>query len=267
MMTKPMCGAYPDALFCKTYGIVGRWLFNEKGTRINDCCRNFGKGAISGSVWTGSKMGGGLRFDGTDDYIAVSNWQRHIDYNKPFSISIWVTFSAVAASYCSLIGVTDGGGYDAFEIRKSNSHRIEFVFWTSGGGANGYNWGSDVQSFVVGKQYNVTVTYNGTGNSTAAKIYLNGVSVYPGIIVNNFGDLVESLYTSGNLTSKDLWFGRRNYSTGDMPFPGTIDQIIIANRVWTQSDVNKFYRNPWCCLISSTQFQSESSQMAAMGAD
>lgn len=264
-----MCGAYPDALFCKTYGIVGLWLFNEKGSKIIDVCRNFNTGAISGAAWTASKMGGGLRFDGSDDYANIGRTiQHYADYNKPFSIAVWFnmhTFSG-AGTY-SLMGAVHqvGGVYDQFELNVA-SDKIRAIFLNVGAGSDGWIW--DTTSTIggaVGKQFCVVWTYDGLNASTSPKMYINGIN-YAVTVTTNAGIITQSMWQAARL-DKDIWVGRRNFSTGDQPFPGTIDQMIISNRVWTQSDVTKFYRNPWCGLISSTQLQSESSQMAVMGAD
>lgn len=253
-LIKPKPGIQLNRAHPLAQGLEAYWPMNEgSGTVTRDVVggkpgtlTNFALAGSSTSGWTGTRMGGGLRFDGTDDYVNIgTDYQKYIKYDKSFSVSIWFTFSAVAASYYSLIGaVRDTGGYDSFEIRKSSSHRIEFLLWTyaGGGNTNGYNWGSDVQTFIVGKLYNVTVTYNGTGTSTAGNIYINGNSVYSGTIVNNFGDLTSSF--SAQLDGIDLWIGRRNYTSPDMPFPGVIDSVRFYNRVLNQSEIQILMTNP-----------------------
>lgn len=272
MIHKPICGAYPDALFCKQHGIVGRWLFNERGSKIIDVCRNFNTGAISGAAWVGSKMGGGLRFDGSDDYANIGRThQRYIDYNKAFTISFHFTFNTYSSTthhcFAGQIRHKGSGTYDDLTIRINPSDQIEFWLFSSPVNAtqDGYTYISSAISVVTGKPYHLVCTYNGGNTTTSGNIYLDGKSIYSS--TTDYSAITQSIYQTGLLLEQDLWIGRRNWTTPDMPFPGIIDQVIIANRAWTLDEISKFNKNPWCGLISSTQFTSEYSQMAALGAD
>ncbi|MFZ7154013.1 MAG: LamG domain-containing protein [Bacteroidota bacterium] len=263
MMTKPMCGAYPDPLHCNSMGIVGRWLFNERGSRVVDVCRNFDAGAISGASWTGSKMGGGLRFDGSDDYVNIgTRGERYIDYNKPFTISAWLTFHTYAStSYHAVLGHVSQRGttYSDIEIRINPNDQWEFVF-TQAPATNtqdGFHWIWAATVPVVGALYNLVFTYDGLNNyNNSVKFYLNGIS-QGASSGGNFGAITQSMYQSGFLQSHPLWVGRRNFGGGDMPFPGIIDQVIISNRVWIPDEVKSIYKNPWSGLICSTYEMEE----------
>lgn len=264
-----MCGAYPDPLFCKDYGIVGRWLFNEKGSRLVDVCRNFSTGAISGATWTGSRMGGGLRFDGSDDYVNIGRRiQRYVDYNKPFTITIWYTLHTFSgAGTYSFIGTVNqiGGLYDQFELNiTSDKFRVIMINVLSGN-VDGRIWDSvSTIGHVINKQYCVTWVYDGL-NADSTEFYFNGVFANANLS-SDYGNITRTIWQSGSLADKDLWVGRRNFSTGDQPFPGIIDQIIIANRVWTPDEVKTFYRKPWSGLISSSSYDTAKTHMEVIGA-
>lgn len=255
-----MCGAYPDPLHCNSMGIVGRWLFNERGSRVVDVCRNFDAGAISGASWTGSKMGGGLRFDGSDDFVSIGKRiQLYADYNKPFSIGMWFGFHTYSGSGTySLLGSTHqvGAYFDQFELNIA-SDKIRVILVNVLAANDGRIWDTtSALSLTTGRLYFVLWTYDGLNATSSTKFYFNGVSQAV-TVTANVGDIGQSIWQSARLADKDLWIGRRNYSTGDQPFPGIIDQFIIANRAWTPDEVKRMYQNPWSGLICSTYEMEE----------
>lgn len=260
MMTKPMCGAYPDPLHCNSMGIVGRWLFNERGSRVVDVCRNFDAGAISGATWTGSKSGGGLRFDGSDDYVNIGKRiQRYVDYNKPFSIGAWFTFHTFSGSGTySLFGAAHQhlGFFDQLEL-TINADKVRAILTNVGAGSSdGRIWDTtNSQGMGTSGKYFVAWVYNGLNATNSTAFYFNGQNQAV-TVTTNIGDITQSIWQPSRL-DKDIWVGRRNYSTGDQPFPGIFDQIVIANRIWAADEVKKMYQNPWSGLICSTYEMEE----------
>ena len=73
--------------------LIGYWKFNEgSGTTVEDSSGNGNDGTINGdATWTTGKNGGGLDFDGLDDYVDVGD----IDLTDAFTIAAWIKISSM----------------------------------------------------------------------------------------------------------------------------------------------------------------------------
>lgn len=259
---KPKKGIQYNYAHPLAQGIVSNWAFNEGGGTVIYDIKNrsgtLGNFALAGSAtsgWVGSYFGGGLLFDGSNDYVTIGTFlQQHIDYNIPFSISICFTFYTFSgAGTYSLVAVTEANGafFDQFELNIS-ANKVRAIFIQSPTGTNnGRIWDStDTQGFEINKTYCITWTYDGLNTTTSTKFYKNGV---PHAVTNttNAGDIDRSLWTNAAFSVKDIWVGRRNYSTGDQPFPGVIDSLRVYNRVLGDDEIKTLYGNPYIDWISN----------------
>ncbi|MCF6158468.1 MAG: hypothetical protein E3K32_07820 [wastewater metagenome] len=74
-----------DLVFTVSSGLRISYGFEEEGDEIAiDSSGNYHNGTIKGAVWTTGKTGGGLHFDGIDDYVSVPRIN-----NQQISISAW----------------------------------------------------------------------------------------------------------------------------------------------------------------------------------
>jgi hypothetical protein len=76
-------------------GLVASYSFDEgSGTMLTDSSGNSNDGTINGATWTTGKYGGGLSFDGIDDFIDLGTFDL-TSWNS-MSAFAWVKFDSLA---------------------------------------------------------------------------------------------------------------------------------------------------------------------------
>ncbi|MGC1951708.1 MAG: hypothetical protein WA970_03875, partial [Gammaproteobacteria bacterium] len=91
-----------------TDGLVGYWNLDEGiGTTANDISDNNNTGTLSGAVWSPGKIGQGLEFDGTDDYVDIGNSRENVK-----TISFWAKPDTVISQSILSLGVASGSMVD-----------------------------------------------------------------------------------------------------------------------------------------------------------
>ncbi|MCK4624993.1 MAG: hypothetical protein KAV00_06770, partial [Phycisphaerae bacterium] len=72
-------------------GLIACWKFDEaKGDRLLDTSGNGNHGTIHGATWTKGRVGGGLRFDGVDDYVEVPKSASLNSANEEVTLMCWI---------------------------------------------------------------------------------------------------------------------------------------------------------------------------------
>ena len=74
-----------------TRGLVGYWAFDEgSGTIAYDSSGFANNGTTTnGPSWTNGKVGGGMEFDGTNDYVDVRD-SDSLDITNEITIEFWI---------------------------------------------------------------------------------------------------------------------------------------------------------------------------------
>ncbi len=76
---KPMYGVLLNPYHPLSHGLVGCWLFNEGGGNIvYDLSQHMHHGSINGATWTAENFASALSFDGTNDYVEVSDQKQEL---------------------------------------------------------------------------------------------------------------------------------------------------------------------------------------------
>jgi hypothetical protein len=191
---------------------------------------NMSNPATASSGWTSGKHGGGLAFDGNNDYVTMSP-------------------KALAA--------LKGGEYTISFWAKHNWQNGEFIMDTTNTGEtqrffmslNGGNWAGNQKAISIGENGNtsglgpvnsipatgwsfITVTLSVTGN--AAIGYVNGVQTGTsgnGYVADTFGG-----------TGRTFIIGAR-YDTGTSLYNGKMDDLRIYNRVLSPAEIGNLYKS------------------------
>ncbi len=78
-----------------TNGLVGYWSFDNTkiyGANAYDSSNSFATGTVSGAAKVAGKLGQGLSFNGSSDYVSTVTNQASLDFgvNQDFTIATWV---------------------------------------------------------------------------------------------------------------------------------------------------------------------------------
>jgi len=182
---------------------------------------------------TGGKVNGCLEVDGVDDYsIAVDSNDFSFTNGSndlPFSISIWANGDNLGTG--NLVNKRIYFGDYEYQIFILSSQIVVNLF-SQGGSAN------QLKTRVFGTYnnntwYNIAVTYDGSGNNSGLKIYVNGV------LPTQTLDPVGTYVGMSNTTSP---FTIGSFENGVDDFDGKIDEVHVwKNRELTSAEVLDIY--------------------------
>ncbi|OOP56248.1 MAG: hypothetical protein AYP45_10060 [Candidatus Brocadia carolinensis] len=236
----------------QTYTLSGTWPttapsssnlqayypFNEgSGTVAGDSSGNGNHGRINGGAkWTTGRYGGGLRFDGTNDYVSIPR-----SNHNEVSVCAWFKKNANDKTRNDAIF----GGYknhskvqlrEGIDVRfpSNASNTLQFVLVTQdGSGVRTMRTAQWNLGNSVGRWHHLAGTYSkATGKQ---RLYVNGV------LVNT------QTHPAGNtivpLTKyPDMRIGFSRVNAGY--FKGVIDDARIYSRALTYREVRDVYNNP-----------------------
>jgi archaellum component FlaF (FlaF/FlaG flagellin family) len=210
--------------------LVAYWKFDESsGTTASDSSGNGNTGTLYGGLsstgWrSGSSCisGSCLRFDGTNDYIRITNSQS-LDLQAPFSVEAWVYPTATPSTWNSIIyagGSRTSQPYTEVELSLTSSRQ---VWWcTNNGLARCFNSGTvplNAWSHIVG-----------TWDGTTMRSYINGTQV-------------GTMTLSGTVTeiNNDALIGAGVDVTEPQYFNGIIDELKVFTKALTAAEVQAEY--------------------------
>jgi hypothetical protein len=205
---------------------VGRWDFNEgAGSTVNDISgnNNIGTWSGTGSHWTQGKIGKGGSFNGSDDYVGITD--NDIINPANVTISAWIkyTYRAADAPHRIVSKWWDGTNrsYD-FSVANNLAFQI-----SDDGGSPAGNPSADFTPY-----HDIWTFVTGTYDGTTQKIYINGIekadsTAESGDIFKNNADLI--IGTQPRNASPTTVF--ENY------LDGSIDQVRIYDYARTPAQI------------------------------
>jgi hypothetical protein len=224
-LMKPPFGARLKLDHPLARGLVSAWLFNEgSGNKAYDSSGQGNHGTLTGmndppvatSGWNSGPHGGGLAFDGTDDYIPLGNIPATLS-NCTIIATINPTLSKIFfITSCGPSGTTSG-----LEFRVETTGALRFVK------ANAADIGLGTAGAVANGQFShVAGTYDTAGNY---KYYANGVPAGSG----------TNLQT---ITNPNVFLA---VNTGEYSL-GSISSVFIYNRALSAEEIAYLYAQPYC---------------------
>jgi hypothetical protein len=202
---------------------VGTIAYDSKGDNDGNL--------VNGPVWTTGKIGGGLSFDGSNDYVEFP----YDDSIGPgyITMSAWVRPDIISRGMM-LIGKSkysdcsseqyafaiDTGGIPMSSIKRNSSCAI------------GQGWKQVLSSSAVaaGQWYLVTSTWDGS----VFKIYVNGE--LKGTNSSVPAGLID--YCPGGTLRFGIW-----WSQDPGPFQGVMDDVRIYNRALSAAEIWQLYQS------------------------
>jgi hypothetical protein len=197
-----------------TSGLVGHWSFDDatvSGNAVQDLTSNSNDGTVFGdSHPVAGKIGQAMMFDGSGDYIRVSN--------------IGFSSNSITVAFWAQIQRTNGLNY-AFD---TNNERDSLLKW-SDQNTSIVQWGlsSSYPTFNQGDKVNQWAHYALVANGINEFLYINGVkvsSIVQGEALINF---------------EDLWIGA--YHGSGYSMLGLLDDFRIYNRALADEEITQLY--------------------------
>jgi hypothetical protein len=188
-------------------------------------------GAISGYSSATS-----MKFGSSTDRVSLGNVLDKT-YTDAFSISAWI-FSAKT---------TGGDGIIAQKFNSVSGPGWRFSLGSSAGSVSGLNfrfagtgqvWTQTVEqgttleggAVVRNRWFHVVATYDGSGNASGSKIYVDGVAQTMGTVVDNL--------TAGGSTTAPMYIGATSGA-----LTGSIDEVTMWDKELSAAEVADLYNN------------------------
>ncbi len=222
-------------------GLVGYWPFNGPdivGTTAYDRSSRGNNGTLTnGPTRAIGKIGQGISFDGTDDYVTMGN-AADIGASDA-SISVWIKLpNSNQAGY--IVGKRrDGPSYEQYAVTVGYvnsggsfvSNKKIGLFFTNDGGLNTTNTQSyyTTNDVADGNWHHAVVVRQ---NGTTPKIYIDGISMSLTAVFANTNNVNTS-------NSSALVVG--SSGAGSCYATGILDEPRIYNRALTQAEIIALY--------------------------
>jgi len=178
-------------------------------------------GTMNGATWVSGKSGSGLSFDG-NDYVLTGALASPL-YND-FSVEAWV--------YPKEIGVIPDDRMSIFTSTVGDFHfSLELGAWST--------YSRAVIASKMGYGPAAVVNNTVSPNSWLHLVYVKRADNYNEIYLNGVKQslLVDSTFVFNN-TAETYYLGTRG---GSQYFNGTIDEVVVANRSLSASEVLAHY--------------------------
>src|SRR3990167_4206326 len=217
-----------------TNGLVGYWTFDGKDIYSTTAIDRSGSGnngtLTNGPVPTIGKIGQALNFDGSDDYVSLSDFA---DSSANITISAWVrprTFDNVWPFISTIVG-KELAGNNSYTLRAGDSAianiRLQWAIIQSNSTAVKLDANITVGLLSTSTWSHVTATYNTSGRQ---EIYINGV--------------LNASQSTADGTLKDsttaIEIGR-SFAASARIWDGQIDDVRIYNRALSAEEIYQLY--------------------------
>ena len=152
-----------------------------------------------------------LNFDGTDDYITLSN-ESNFDFTNQITVEFWMNSNTLPQQWDALIAKGD----DSWRIALTSAGNIGFA------GTNAFTDFFSTISVTDGNWHHIAATYDGVN----AKIYIDGV-------------LENQIAGSANINNSayNVSFGENLQAQGRY-YNGNMDEVRIWNVARTATQIN-----------------------------
>jgi len=212
-----------------TGDIIGWWHFSNNtndssGNSLNGNLRN--GAVVNKSILELPNAGSHLSIS-DNDLLTFNNGSNDL----PFSISLWIYLDDMTST--NIIRKGDSGTTYEYRFMIDSSDRIAFLIFDSVGSTCSRGRRSDSMSAFEDQWIYLTATYDGGGDYSGIKVYLNTSQ----IDVSNTGNGAEGCYDGMENEAKDLLFGEG----ADNLYDRKIDDIRIYNKELSLTEIQQIY--------------------------
>jgi glucose/arabinose dehydrogenase/PKD repeat protein len=198
-------------------GLVAAYSFNTvSGSSVADVSGNNNGGTVSGPVATvAGKFGGGLSFDGVNDWVTVAD-SNSLDLTTGMTLMAWVNPAALTGSWRTLLFKEGGPGSMDYSLYAADDAVKPVGQVYIGGEQNALG----TAALPLNAWSHLAVTYDGA----VLRLYVNGAPAGTKSIAGQITPTTGALRIGGN----NIW---------SEWFQGAIDEIRIYNRALTQGQI------------------------------
>lgn len=222
--------------------LLGWWDFNEwfDSTAYDKSGYN-NHGIIYGGIeWEDGISGNALDFDGSDDYVEISDTSNFEFINESVTFCAWITIKDNFDRYHNFINLGDSvDNYPVIGLTKGRSSyhdgRIYFEIYQPGIGSSVVF--SNLSGDLLPKNQWLFLTGVINNQSEELKLYINGSLQGTTSLINYNLSVAENL---------DLCIGQsagNGYINHDKQY-GLIDEVRIYNRALNNSEITYLYTHP-----------------------
>jgi len=218
--------------------LKGYWSFNGtdmSGTTAYDRSGSSNTGTLSGATKVPGKIGQGLSFDGTDDYIASVANSSAVAALTQGSFAFWIKPRGVSTQGVIFRSGADGGGNSptsGFEISGdlwAGTQTIRFMT----AGSTGDMMARSTTTLVLNTWTHVVVVWDGTLTASNVKFYQNGV----------LDTTATQFNGSGSYVASDGSFSFGIPDGAGYRLDGILDEFRIYNRQLSADEVVALYNS------------------------
>lgn len=212
-------------------GLVGYWSFNEgtstvatdfSGRGNTGTLNTFSVPAAASSGWGSGRMGSGLNFDGTSDYVSIDGVANDV-VETSFAFSVWIK-STWAAGFDTVLAINTAALGNQTQLFIDNTLTIRVY-----DGTQDATELSSSGSVVDGKWHHVVYSRSGATGT----LYVDGVS--------------QGTHTSSDtFTGTDLWSLGQEFDAGPVAsdlYAGGMDEVRIYSRPLSGTEVLNLYNS------------------------
>lgn len=239
---KPKFGAKLNRKHPLALGIIGCWEFNEgTGDTVYDLSERGNDGTlVTSPVWTCSKTGTCIYFNGTNDALECGN---------PSDLAINSMSSNTIVCRLNMLGINDD------RILQKGSHYIDLTD-TDANGANihikiDFGSGTDAVADTLdrisyGDEHLIVSTFNEDSNNRI-KVYVDGMIVTLALDNAGIGTISDDSGSNFNIGS----------SYSGYYLNGSFSEFRIYNRALSADEIYLMFSKPFCDLVTPFTFDEQ----------
>ena len=196
-------------------GLVGAWGFDEASGNALDSSGLGNVGTLSGATRTTGRYGGGLQFDGVNDWVTVAD-ANSLDLTTAMTLEGWVRPAALGTVWRTVVIKEQPGQlvYALYAGTDTASRPSGHVFTTSDRGMLGPS------ALPLNTWSHLAMTWDGL----VMRMYVNGTQVSTSALTGTARTSTSPLRIGGNAVWPE-WFN------------GVIDEVRVYNRALSAAEV------------------------------
>ena len=209
-------------------GLVAGWAFNESfGPTVNDASGNGNTATLqNGPTWTSGRYGGGLQFDGVNDFLTALNSASLNISGNAMTMSMWINPLAGAGAqvpFAKFWSGTMSSPYYQYGLELDGGTTPHIYFGTAGG----LRGASMASPLAVGQWSHLAIVFDGT----QARFYVNG-------------NLVSSAPLAASITARNSPLQMGADTSPWQFYKGALDDVRLYNRAESPLEVQNDMNTP-----------------------